>query len=140
MRVIATGTGRCGTKTMAEFFRSQGWTSFHERNNRPMVFNCHDAFYNSRKRMPVAKAELKEMTADKYFEANCHFFPFIREFHKLDPDMKFIILIRDKNEFIKSGSFRKWYRTESHHDKNRLHPPDTITKQEEQNRLVMVGD
>ena len=29
MNVIAVGTGRCGTKTMTEFFKAQGWSAHH---------------------------------------------------------------------------------------------------------------
>jgi len=132
MITIATGTGRCGTQTIAEFFRKQGWVSFHERDPDGMIDAGLKAYHDKEHAKETAKREYSRMWQwERYLESNYKFFSLIKPLYDLDNDIKFIWLVRDKKEFIESGFNRNWYNSNNEYDKYRLKPPEHIKDQKE---------
>lgn len=134
MKVIVTGIGRCGTKTMFEFFKYQGWTAYHCRYGIKAAELAHKTWID----MSWGKTDTAKEFAQSVYngltkddpanicESEDKYYCIIEELYKLDNDIKFIILNRDVEGFVKSGSFRKWYQTDSAYDKVRLDPGKKI--------------
>jgi len=130
MIVIATGTPRSGTKTMSKFFEAQGWKSYHCRYGEDSAIDAYNVYYKKVDSLSFAKKIYSNMdSVSYYFESDDKYFLLLTDFYKLDDGIKFIILLRDKNEFIRSGVFRKWYQINEDldiYEKYRLKPPSRI--------------
>lgn len=110
MIVLATGTGRCGTKTFSKFFESQGWTSYHEREQKEMDREMMNALHSKKKARSLALKRYEKIKATNYFESNPRYLPLIKDFYIIDNNIKFIILIRDRDEVMNSWTLRHVYK------------------------------
>lgn len=137
MIVLATGSGRCGTMTFARFFKSQGYNAFHERDSKFMLREMKKCVNTPEYRKEIAKIRYEGMKGKRYFESFARYFMLIEELYNIDNNIKFIILMRDKDEVLNSWRKRNVYKRKM--DGYLPQPPaDMKTNDEQMNWLYCL--
>lgn len=107
---IALGTGRCGTKTLAELFGMH-----HERKIEDFVTPWQLEHQHQYEAIPwpdkagLLAARFAEIDVARYRESNNLYIHFVRELHAMDPDIRIVLLVRDLFDFIRSAYSRGWH-------------------------------
>lgn len=139
-------TGRCGTKLLNEIFNlSNQVKSFHQI--RPELIYFSKIAYNKKNTKEIrsiidcARYDYIRnlfLINKKFIETNNRITFFAHQLANLYPKAKFIHLIRNPYNFIKSGLQRKWYTGHNLHDEGRIISSDK-TKWQGFNRTEKIA-
>ena len=109
--LIITGTGRCGTATLARMLG--GYHEFRVQYLLDKYFLKADPFsdpFRSMGKKIEAMLDLHQGIDRKTFiDSSNLYIHFIEALHVLEPDIKFILLVRNGKDFVRSALSRRWH-------------------------------
>lgn len=108
--IIATGTGRCGTTTIAKLFDMH-----HQYRIERMIGPKPGGWFWSNKyirdpwpdRMATLRYHLDGLALDDFRDANNLYIHFIRDLYEIDPSVRIVLLVRDLFDFMRSAASRR---------------------------------
>lgn len=121
-------TGRSGTKTLAHLLKSATNARVWHHPQPDLVAEAQSAYWQTCDHQSVFlenRAELIEKTWQEsliHGETDHYMTPFATTIAELIPESKFIVLVRDPREFVRSGMRRNYYETDNKWDRARLTP------------------
>ncbi len=109
--LIITGTGRCGTATLAKMFH--GHHEFRVRFILDKYFLKSDPFsdpFRSLEKRVEAMLDLHQgIEHDTFIDSSNLYIHFIDALYALDPSVRIILSIRNGKDFVRSALSRKWH-------------------------------
>ncbi len=109
--LIITGTGRCGTATLARMFK--GHHEFRVRYILDKYFlradPFSDLFSNLEKRIEVMLDLHQGIDRSTFIDSSNLYIHFIDAIWHLDPSAKFILSVRNGKDFVRSALSRGWH-------------------------------
>lgn len=109
--LIITGTGRCGTATLARIFG--GHHEFRARYILDKYFlgadPVIDPFDTVEKRLAVMLDLHQGVDRGTFVDSSNLYIHFIDAIYMLDPSVKFIFSVRDGKDFVRSAFSRRWH-------------------------------
>lgn len=129
--VFVLSTGRCGTKFLTKVLkRSEVIDSFHEPVPELIYYSKYayeNQCENEKLKLIIDSSRFEYimrsfLNKKIYFESNNRLTFFAYQLNELFPKAKFIHLIRDPRDFVRSGIRRKWYSGQHLWDMGRIKP------------------
>jgi hypothetical protein len=109
--LIITGTGRCGTATLAGIFG--GHHEFRVRYILEKYFLAADAaldpFDTIEKRLAVMLDLHQGIDRQTFIDSSNLYIHFIDAIYLLDPSVRFILSVRNGKDFVRSALSRRWH-------------------------------
>src|SRR5262245_6880180 len=108
---IITGTGRCGTGTLAKIFgghhefRADYIVQKYFRDSDPFS----DPFSELDARLSVVRDLLQGIDAGSFVDSSNLYIHFIDAVQRIEPSAKFLLLVRDGRDFVRSAYTRGWH-------------------------------
>lgn len=106
--IIGLGTGRCGTKSLAEFLSKQADTHVtHEFGDRPVLpWKKDEGSFKS------VLMELRSRRARVAGDVGFYHLPYVEDWMRAFPRVRFVVLQRARSEVVRS--FSSWSRGRNH--------------------------
>ncbi|MFW6027145.1 MAG: methyltransferase domain-containing protein, partial [Candidatus Woesearchaeota archaeon] len=147
--IFVLSTGRCGTKFLAKNLKkSKELISLHEPNPE-LIYYARYAYENKDNNYEILKAMIDSARFDliskslvqnkKYFESNNRLTFFAEQLVELYPKVKFIHLIRNPAEFVRSGIRRNWYQSNNLWEMGRIQPINNDINWEQMSQLAKIS-
>jgi hypothetical protein len=109
--LIITGTGRCGTGTLARIFG--GHHEFRVGYILDKYFlgadPTADPFDTIEKRLAVMLDLHQGIDRKTFVDSSNLYIHFLDAIHLLDPSVKFVLAVRDGKDFVRSAYSRRWH-------------------------------
>ncbi|MDR9418103.1 sulfotransferase family protein [Gracilimonas sp.] len=123
-------TGRCGTKLLTNIFATHEGIKVYHNPHPEFTWHTKYAFEHQSNRSEIVKMMFDvaryELIRNAYInnnifiETNNRVTFFAHQIAKLYPNAKFIHLIRQPVDFVKSGMVRNWYSEQDIYDEGRI--------------------
>ncbi len=146
--VFVLSTGRCGTKFIAKVLKkSERLNAFHEPVPE-LIYYSRYAYENQDKlrelKLIIDSSRFEYimhsfLNKKIYFESNNRLTFFANQLEQLFPNAKFIHLIRNPKDFVRSGIRRNWYSGNNLWDMGRITPKNSLIEWENMNLISKVA-